>query len=293
MARSARPLDEKRPRSWNCEAHGKDNTLSQSIATQTTALMPFSYGSHAVRTVLIDGEPWFVLADLCTVLGIESVARVASRLDEGVRSKHTLETAGGRQAMTVVNEAGMYDVVIRSDKAEAIAFRRWITSEVLPSIRKTGSYAVNPPSGAELMALAVLEAQRTIAASHARVAELEERAAEDEPKVAYVDTFVADGDLRLMRNVAKSLGVSESQLRAELVNHGWVYVESSTRWSDSEQRKLRIFRYSAYAEKRDYFAPVPNHDAPRFKGELMHTLKVTPAGALAIARALKTWGVAA
>ncbi|MEV0357165.1 BRO family protein [Nocardia sp. NPDC050697] len=116
----------------------------------STDLMPFQYGETTVRTVLIDGEPWFVLADLCRVLEIAAVGRAASRLDEGVRRTHTLDTPGGPQQMTVVSEAGMYEIVIRSDKAEAVTFRRWITAEVLPTIRKTGGAYIAPGSQAEL-----------------------------------------------------------------------------------------------------------------------------------------------
>ena len=103
-------------------------------------LLPFTYEGATVRTVILDNEPWFVLADLCTVLDIAAPGRLAARLDQGVRQTHTLQTAGGPQRFTVVSEPGMYEVVIRSDKPEAVKFRRWITGEVLPTIRKTGSY---------------------------------------------------------------------------------------------------------------------------------------------------------
>lgn len=109
-----------------------------------SALEVFSYDEHQVRTVLVDGEPWFVLADLARVLDVVSVGRLASRLDDGVRQAHTIVDALGReQRATIVSEAGMYEVVIRSDKPHAAAFRRWITHEVLPSIRRTGGYAVH------------------------------------------------------------------------------------------------------------------------------------------------------
>ena len=105
-----------------------------------SALEVFQYAGVAVRTVTIDGEPWFVLADLCAVLDIANPRNVAARLYDEMKGVHSMDTLGGRQNVTVVNESGMYEVVIRSDKPEAAAFRRWITGTVLPTIRKTGSY---------------------------------------------------------------------------------------------------------------------------------------------------------
>lgn len=128
------------------------------------------------------------------------------------------------------------------------------------------------------------EALRELAASVERNSELAAKIIADEPKVDYVDTFVADTDLRILRNVAKSIGMTETELRTDLLARKWIYVEHMTRWSESKQEKETISRYSPYSHKAEYFQPVPNHLAPRFKGEVMHTLKVTPAGATAIAR---------
>lgn len=107
-----------------------------------TDIQPFTYKDHAVRVITIDGEPWFVLADLCKVLGlVRGAAQINERLDDGVRQTYPIVDSLGRtQQATIVSEAGMYEVIIRSDKPEAAAFRRWITSEVLPSIRKHGGY---------------------------------------------------------------------------------------------------------------------------------------------------------
>lgn len=128
------------------------------------------------------------------------------------------------------------------------------------------------------------EALRELAASVEQNALLEAKIIADEPKVEYVDAYVADSDLRLLRNVAKSLGISEGELRSDLLARKWIYAEHTTRWSESKQCKETVTRYSPYSHKAQYFEPVPNHHAPRFKGEVMHTLKVTPAGAAAIAR---------
>lgn len=166
----------------------------------TGTLVPFNYGATEVRVVTIDGEPWFVLADLARVLDINAVGRLASRLDEGVRQTHTLPTAGGDQAMTVVSEAGMYEVVIRSDKPEAAAFRRWITGTVLPEIRRTGSYSpALPVDRTELLARAVLEATAALEEKEAHIRELA-------PRAAVADELMDATGLLSLQELAKALG---------------------------------------------------------------------------------------
>lgn len=106
-------------------------------------LIPFQYKDNPVRTIWIDGKPWFVLSDLCSVLNLTTPAKVASRLEDGMSSTHPIPDSLGRiQHVTIVNESGMYRVVLRSDKPEALALQAWITDEVLPSIREKGSYSL-------------------------------------------------------------------------------------------------------------------------------------------------------
>ena len=93
-----------------------------------------------IRTVVSDsGEPMFCLVDVCRVLELVP-SKVSQRLDKDVLSKYPLETAGGTQMSNFVNEDGLYDVILDSRKPEAKSFRKWVTSEVLPSIRKSGGY---------------------------------------------------------------------------------------------------------------------------------------------------------
>lgn len=100
----------------------------------------FDYKGKQVRTIQKDGETWWVLKDVCGILGISKYRDTASRLDEDERGSVRVDTPGGEQEMTVVNESGLYNVILRSDKPEAKPFRKWVTAEVLPSIRKTGGY---------------------------------------------------------------------------------------------------------------------------------------------------------
>jgi prophage antirepressor-like protein len=106
------------------------------------ALKQFEFRGASVRTVMIKGEPWWVAADVCAVLEIENVGNAISRLEkDDVRQADTLRSNGRPYKMTVVSEPGLYELIIRSDKPQARPFRRWITKEVLPEIRRTGRYS--------------------------------------------------------------------------------------------------------------------------------------------------------
>lgn len=101
----------------------------------------FDFEDNAVRVVDIDGEPWFVAADVCRVLDIKNPSdTINKRLDSDERGIEIIYTPSGDQEMLVVNESGLYNLIFRSTKPEAKKFRKWVTAEVLPSIRKTGMY---------------------------------------------------------------------------------------------------------------------------------------------------------
>lgn len=131
-------------------------------------LQIFTYQQSTVRTVERDGEPWFVLKDVCDVLGIGSPHKVADRIDEDERNQIPLtDSLGRQQETTIINESGLYNVILRSDKPEAKPFRKWVTSEVIPAIRKHGSYSRKPLTPAEqLLAQAnvLVEQERRLSA---------------------------------------------------------------------------------------------------------------------------------
>lgn len=102
----------------------------------------WNYESSEIRTVQVNGEPWFVLSDVCKVLEISNSRNISSRLEPDEKGVTLVDTLGGAQQMTIINESGLYTVILRSDKPQAKPFRKWVTSEVLPSIRKHGSYSV-------------------------------------------------------------------------------------------------------------------------------------------------------
>ena len=100
----------------------------------------FNYENQEGRTIEKDGQTWWVLKDICNVLKIKNPSDIANRLDSDEVTRFNL---GGLSGITnIVNESGLYNVILRSDKPQAKPFRKWVTSEVLPSIRKTGQYSI-------------------------------------------------------------------------------------------------------------------------------------------------------
>lgn len=142
-----------------------------------------------------------------------------------------------------------------------------------------------PLQGADLMAAGYVEAMKQLEARDARIHQLESKVTTDAPKVSYVDTYVTDADLLSFSTVASSNNITEKALRELLIRKDWIYSQSDSRWSERKQQKVIRNRYSEKADKKRYFRRVENHEAPRFRGsEVMHTLKITPQGAEAIAR---------
>lgn len=179
-----------------------------------------------VRTMNVSGEPWFVLKDVCDVLGLSTPARVAERLDsDEVSQAHLIDSVGRSQEMTIISESGLYNVILRSDKPEAKPFRKWVTAVVLPSIRKNGGYIAGQEelSPQELMAKALLVAQKTLTDRDARIKELTAQNQIMQPKAEYFDELVARNLLTNFRETAKELGIKEKDFVGWLLEHKYIY----------------------------------------------------------------------
>lgn len=243
----------------------------------------FNYESTEIRTADIDGKRWAVALDICQALDIKDVRTAVERLDEADRVLTPIRSGGQNRNMWVVSEDGATDLVLDSRKPEARRFRRFLTHEVWPAIRDTGTYSTAPAlTDDELI-------HQALSISATRVAALTERAAELEPKAEYVDIFVAGSDVMSFRTVASTLDISEGWLRRELIDRKWIYVEETSRWSNSKGCKIPVRRYSERSDKKAYFQRCETHEAPRFRGEVMHTLKITAEGAQAISRMVPRW----
>lgn len=192
--------------------------------------MPFAYEGAQLRTLVVEGEPAFIANDVCTILDIRNSRDALARLDDDEKGVVTTDTLGGPQQMAYVTEAGLYGLVFTSRKTEARTFKRWVTHEVLPTIRKTGSYGIATSIPADYPAAleeAARQARRAIEAE-AKIAELEPRA---EVAAKLLD---ADGDLSV-RDAAQALtraGVKTGQGRlfAELYRRHWISRAGDGRW---------------------------------------------------------------
>lgn len=117
------------------------------------ALEAYEFDEHAVRVVLVQGDPWFVATDVATVLGYRNGPDMARNLHEDEKGTHIVRTLGGEQALTIISESGLYAAIFKSRREEAQRFRRWVTGEVLPAIRKTGRYVLHEPPEPQTPAL--------------------------------------------------------------------------------------------------------------------------------------------
>lgn len=106
-------------------------------------LIPFEFEHHTVRVIMIDDEPWFVANDLCEVLAISNSRDALRRLDEDEKGVGSTDTLGGSQSLNIVSESGMYSLVLGSRKPEARRFKKWVTSDLLPTLRRTGRYVLH------------------------------------------------------------------------------------------------------------------------------------------------------
>ncbi|MDH0371790.1 Bro-N domain-containing protein [Comamonas aquatica] len=107
-------------------------------------ITPFNFGTHTVRVVTHNNQPWFVATDVATTLGYRNAPDASRHLDDDEKGTQIVRTPGGDQKLTIISESGLYALVLRSRKPEARKFAKWVTSEVLPSIRQTGSYQAEP-----------------------------------------------------------------------------------------------------------------------------------------------------
>lgn len=174
----------------------------------------FNYEGRQVRTVLVNNEPWFVAKDVCEILEITNPTMALQRLDNDERAKFNL----GRQGETnIVNEYGLYSLILGSRKPEAKQFKRWITHEVIPTIRKTGGYVANDELFVNTyLPFADEQTKLLFSATLETVRKQNEQIAIMKPKVEQHDRFISAENLQTLEQVGKTLGIGRNKLSAFL-----------------------------------------------------------------------------
>ncbi len=179
-----------------------------------------------IRVELINNEPWFVGKDVADALGYSDTAQaVRDHVEDEDKGVVEMTTPGGVQKMVSINESGFYSLVLSSRISTAKMFKRWVTSEVLPSIRKTGGYIATSDdmTDEEIMAKALLVANSTIEKRNERIKQLENKIRLDSPKVGYFDALIDRGLNVCFRDAAKEIGVKQKVFISYLLENKYVY----------------------------------------------------------------------
>ena len=175
----------------------------------------FEFDSAEVRVIKNEnGDPWFVARDVCCILDIKNVSQALDNLDDDEKLIYKIHISGQIRDVLCVTESGLYALIIRSNKPKAREFRKWITSEVLPQIRKTGTYTIDNQSSIPYY-LSIIE-------------DLEKQLKEAEPKVEAYDSFMDAGDGVSLTIAAQQIGVKPAQFFNFLINNG--YCRDSNNW---------------------------------------------------------------
>ena len=207
-------------------------------------MIPFTYEGTPMRTVVVESEPWFVSMDALDILGLHRSSLTA--LDDDEKGVHTVDTLGGVQRVGIISEPGLYSLILRSRKPEAKAFKRWITHEVLPSIRKRGGY-LTPEAAAEALTDPdfIIRLATDLKAERAKRAQLEEARKAERPKVLFADSVATSDSTILVGDLAKILkgngmDIGANRLFARLREDGFLIKRKGTDWNMPTQRAMEL-----------------------------------------------------
>lgn len=217
-----------------------------------TAIETFQFPATGatVRTVLRDGEPWFVALDVCRALGIVNPSDAVGGLDDDEKGVATTDTPGGQQDVRIINEPGLYSLILRSRRPEAKTFKRWVTHDVLPAIRQTGRYEV-APALPQSYADALRELAAQVEETERVKAELETAA----PKADAWDTLASGrgdysvGDAAKILSRDPAITIGERRLFAKLHDLRWIYRAGDGRWR-ARQTQVDAGRLAELAQSK-------------------------------------------
>lgn len=234
-------------------------------------LQIFSYNGNEVRTIQKDGEPWWVLKDVCNVLDLSDTNKTAERLDVDELTRIKFVTGGQNREMLCINESGLYNVILRSDKPEAKPFRKWVTSEVLPSIRKHGAYmtpetleqAILNPDMMIKLCTALKDEQDKNKALQAVNSSLTVDNQIMKPKADYFDELVDRNLLTNFRETAKQLQVKEKEFIRFLLEKKFIYRDKRGKIQPYADKNNGLFEVKEFSNEKTGFASTQTLITPK------------------------------
>lgn len=192
------------------------SALEHAPIVQVELPAEFAFEGHIIRAFLVDDDPWFVAGDIARALGYRDAHNMGRRLAVDEKGTHPLSTPGGVQNVAIVSEPGLYVAILGSQVAGAQKFKRWITREVLPTIRRTGSYARYPVAPASTALPSKRELAQWVIEAEDRADRAEAKVAELEPKAEFYDDLMdADGTYSFLA-VSKMIGWGRTTMMREL-----------------------------------------------------------------------------
>lgn len=244
------------------------------------------FQGHNVRTEIVNNRLTFCVKDTCDILGDANPTNVAKRVRESSLHIVEVDTGYGIKPMNFVDERGLIRILQTSRSPLAEPFQDWADERVeqLMQGKTINAAGTIPTTDDAIIEQAFGILQNRLNQTQQALAEKTDYIERTTGHVSYIETFVAGGDLIKFRTLAGQIDVSEHAIRDELLKRGWIYKQTFERWSNKLGKKVKEYQWSAYADKKKYFRPVSNHTAPRLNGEVRHTLKITPAGAVEIAK---------
>lgn len=198
--------------------------MQLNFSTAPSANQPtvFTFDKMDVRVIRKDGEPWFVAADVLNTLTLDRKA--LERLDADEKGVSSIHTLGGAQEQTIINESGLYSLTLTSRKPAAKRFKKWVTAEVLPSIRKTGTYTVGQQQPAAFQVPATLSAALRLAAEQAEQIEQQQAAlAIAAPKAQALDRIAQAEGEKCISDAAKAMQMQPRKLFTWMDKNGWIF----------------------------------------------------------------------
>ncbi len=248
----------------------------------------FKNSGFELRGGLINGEPYFVLADICKALDIGNITDVKNRLKkDGVDTIEVIDSLGRKQKATFINESNLYKTIFQSRKEEALQFQDWVTSEVLPSIRKNGMYAtaptiekmINNPDFAISLLTKLKEEQELRRIEKEKNQKLVMQIEEDKPKIIFADAISSTDTDLLIRDWAKTIGAQEKACRKWLIDKKLMFDANKNK----ENGKNAKYRASAYGISSGYIKQTETpiiHPNPSFPSRIGITVRITSKGQL-------------